>query len=174
MEQRNMIMWVLLSVIVLLAMSSGVQAQELTEVNASDVLEQIEKGEDICLENARITGELDLSKIYLKTVHIDRPKWQLLDLGLEEELKIVESKITITNSVFENDGDFSNTLFRKPVDFYGIAFLGKTDFRGVNFGECVKFDSASFSSDAKFDSANFGIASFRQTNFRGNTNFFWR
>ena len=73
MEQRNAITWALLSVIIVLLMTTCVQAQESVEVPASKILEQIENGEDdINYENVRITGELDLSEIELETVSIER------------------------------------------------------------------------------------------------------
>ena len=72
MESKNAIVWALLVVLVVLAMSTGVQAQELREVPASEILEKIRAGEDIHLENVRITGELNVSKIELKTVPITR------------------------------------------------------------------------------------------------------
>ena len=170
---RNVIVGVLLPVLVVLTMSIGVQAQEFREeVPASDILEQIKNGEDIYLENVRITGELDLSKIELKTVPIARTWWQIEEFGLEEEFKIVKSKITITNSVFENDVDFSNTQFRKPLDFSDTEFSCKTDFRGVHFSERVDFVKTSFSDYADFRGANFsGHAEFRDANFSGHAEF---
>ncbi|MHC1574572.1 MAG: hypothetical protein ACXQTY_02030 [Candidatus Methanogasteraceae archaeon] len=53
-------------------MSDVVQAQELREVPASWILEQIRAGEDVYLENVRITGEFNLSRIELETVPISR------------------------------------------------------------------------------------------------------
>ncbi|KAF5436339.1 hypothetical protein C5S35_09040, partial [Candidatus Methanophagaceae archaeon] len=72
MALRSAILWTLFSVIVVFVLSTGVQAQELTDVPASDILEQIRKGEDVAYENVNITGKLDLSKINLTTVPIAR------------------------------------------------------------------------------------------------------
>jgi len=55
MEPKKVFMWLFLHILLVSMMSTGCQAQELTEVNASDILEQIENGEDIYLENVRIT-----------------------------------------------------------------------------------------------------------------------
>ena len=116
MEPRNVIVWTLLVVLVVLLMSAVVQAQELTEVPASEILEKIQAGEDVHLENVRITGEFNLSKIELETAPIVctsvEIEWVSLKegpkiyYGLLNELKIIESEITIINSVFEN---------RKPI-----------------------------------------------------------
>ncbi len=75
MALRSAILWTLFSVIVVFVLSMGVQAQELTDVPASDILELIENGEDIYLENVRITGELNLSTIELQKV--PNPREQL-------------------------------------------------------------------------------------------------
>ncbi|MEA3281699.1 MAG: hypothetical protein U9Q68_03930 [Euryarchaeota archaeon] len=72
MEPRNVILWILLPVLVVLAMAAGVQAQELREVPASEILEKIQAGEDVSYMNVRVTGELDISKIELETVPIAR------------------------------------------------------------------------------------------------------
>jgi hypothetical protein len=102
MALRNVIAWTLCLGMVVLLMTTGVQTQE--EVPASTILEQIENGEDVYLEDARITGELNLSKIELKTVPIalTGTEWQIEHFGLEEELKIVESRIAITNSIMQS------------------------------------------------------------------------
>ena len=172
MTPRNVIMWTLLPVLVVLIVSSGVPAQGLTEVPASKILEQIENGEDVYIEDARITGELNLSKIEVETVPIARPELELEIFGLEEELKIVESEIAITNSVFENDVDFSNTLFNNTLNFYNTTFSGKADFRGASFSDATGFWDANFSGGADFWNARFsGYASFRNASFSGNTYF---
>lgn len=106
MALRSVIMWTLFSVIVVFVLSTSVQAQELTDVPASDISKQIESGEDIYLENALIKGEFNLSKLDLKTIY-----------GLMLKLKVVESEIKINNSVFENDVNMCNTTFRKTFIF---------------------------------------------------------
>ena len=171
MEPKNVILWAILPAIVVLVMSTGVQAQELREVPANDILEQIEDGEDVYLDHVYVTGMLDLNKIELETVYIGRSERQLF-WGLEEELKIVESKITIKNSVFGNDVNFHNAQFRKKIVFHGTAFSCKTNFRGAIFGDDVNFMYASFGDDANFESVSFGgYANFWYASFSDNTGF---
>jgi len=173
MKPRNVIVWILLLGIVVLTMSTSVQAKELTEVNATDILEKIENGENIFLEDVRIIGELDLSKIELNTIPIARPMRVITLRGLKEELKIVESKIEIHNSAFEDDFDFSNTQFRKDIIFLGTSFLGKINFKGADFRDDVNFFGANFGGNASFQDANFaGDADFWDANFGGN-GLFW-
>lgn len=166
MKQKNTIVWILLLGIVVLLLSSYVQAKELTEVNATDILEQIENGENIALNECRITGELDLSKRELNTITIARSKCEI-DHGLEEELNIVESKINIQDSVFVDDVNFSNTQLRKcfainnrtsflgKVDFSGAEFCDRADFKFADFHGKADFDSAAFAGDAYFTGATF-------------------
>ena len=178
MKQKNVIVWILLLAIVVLLMPTGVQAQELIEVKATDILKEIENGEDVYFENVRITGKLNLSTIELEKVPIARSDDEIRIWGLEEELKIVESTIDIYGSVFEGDVDFSNTQFLKNIDFSGTSFLGNidfsgadfsgyyADFRGADFSGSVNFQFANFSGDVSFedavfsDDARFGVADF--------------
>jgi hypothetical protein len=165
-------MWTLFSVIVVFVLSTGVQAQELREVPASDILEQIENGEDVAYENVKITGKLDLSKINLTTVPNTRSARDIEDYGLEKELNIVESNIEIRNSVFAEDVDFSNTEFRKDIVFSRTSFSSKNDFIGANFAGYAGFMAANFAGYADFMAANFaGDAYFRDTDFTGDALF---
>ena len=174
MKLKNVIVWILLLGIIVLLMSTSVQAEELTEVNATDILEQIENGEDIYRENVRIKGELDLSEIELKTIPNTRTEREISLYDLEEELKIVESKIEIHDSVFEDDVDFSNTQFRKDIDFSGTSFLGEINFRGANFAGYTSFWGANFAGYTSFWDANFaGDAGFWDANFGSDAGFWF-
>jgi len=193
MEPKKVFMWLFLHILLVSMMSTGCQAQELTEVNASDILEQIENGEDIYLENVRITGELNLNNIELETLSIKRSNLQEATFDLNDELKVVKSKITIRYSVFESDVDFSNTQFNEALDFYNTSFTGETDLRGASFIQSTdfqlvkfndgadfrwakfhvdaNFEDASFNYYAMFDNANFNITYFNNVIFDGSTYF---
>ena len=161
MDPRNAISWMFLPVIVVLVMSAGVQAEGLREVPASEILEKIQAGEDVHLKNVCITGEFNLSRIELETAPIVCTSREIewysfkrgpkIHYGLVNELKIIESEITIIDSVFENSVDFSDTRFKKPVGFHGTLFLNISDFSGVSFDGYADFDHASFGGDADFN-----------------------
>ena len=171
MALRNVIMWTLFSVIVVLVLSTGVQAQELREVNASDILEQIQAGEDVLFDHLYVTGALDLSNIEVEPVYIERSGHQLF-YGLKEELKPVESSITITNSVFENDVNFQNAWFSNPINFRGTTFSREANFRGAIFDYSVLFNDVRFDDDAYFDRVTFGgAANFKNANFGADIGF---
>jgi uncharacterized protein YjbI with pentapeptide repeats len=92
--------------------------------------------------------------------------------GLEKELNIVESKITIWDSVFKEAVDFSNTEFREDVEFIRTSFLSRNDFLGANFARDAHFWVANFTGDANFNSANFARgAYFGNASFTGNASF---
>ena len=169
---KRTFVWLFCLAIIVLLMPTDVQAKELREVSASEILKQIENGEDIFLENVSITGELDLCEIELENVPISRTEWEIEYVGLEEKLKIVESEIAIINSVFENDVGFSYTQFIKDIDISRTTFLGEIDFRGADFCGDANIEDAIFNGDADFRHANFtGYAGFRDTNFAGNAYF---
>jgi uncharacterized protein YjbI with pentapeptide repeats len=171
-EMKRTIVWMFCLAIIVLLMATGVQAQKLREVNATEILKQIENGEDIFLENVRITGKLDLRNINLKNVSKARFAREIEYYGLEKELKIVESEIKIPNSFFEEDVGFSNTEIRKDIDFSGTSFLRKSDFSGANFARGASFKDANFTGGASFNYANFAkTARFRDANFAGDASF---
>lgn len=171
-----MIMRVLLSILIILAISTGVQAQRLKEVNANDILKQIEMGDNIYIKDAYIIGELNLSKIKIKTVPVERKSvaWILPSneiLSLEPKLKIVESKIYIENSVFKDNVDFSDTRF-KYLYLINTYFSSNADFKGDDFND-VSFWGSSFNGNTYFWNANFSgdSAYFENVAFRGFTIF---
>ncbi len=187
---KNVIVWILLLGIVVLLMSTSVQAKELTEINATDILKQIENGEDVFLRDVRIIGELNLSKIELETVpnaewdedivfyvaesSTETPNLYSETYDLEKKLKIVESNIVIRNSIFEEDVDFSNTKFRRNVVFTGTSFSSNAGFWYANFTDNAFFQDANFAGTANFNGANFvGTANFNDANFAGDAGF-WR
>ena len=171
MAPRNVIVWILLPVLVVLAMSAGVQAQELREVPASWILEKIQAGEDVNYTNVRVTGELDLSRIELETVSVERTWREIEYFGLKEESKLLESKITIKDSIFETDVNFQNTSLT-DVNFQNTSFLGKTDFNVTIFGCDAHFEDANFVGDAHFEDARFGgSAHFEDAHFFGDADF---
>lgn len=156
-------------------------ADEYRDVQASEILKQIENGEDVYLENCRIVGELNLSKIKFETV--PNPKYnELLESGLSEEtlklhgidedLKIVEINITIHNSIFVSNLDFSNILFKKSPSFVGVNFSSLVYFTNTNFSDTVDFSGATFGNSSNFSGTTFGDSTdFGQSIFGDSTDF---
>ncbi len=165
---------ILLLTVVLYLLSTIVQATEYKvvnkEVQAADILNHIEKGEDVNLTNCCIVGELNLSKIELKTVPMT-------------DLRIITSNISIEDSKFENKLDFSNVQFNNTVSFKRTFFKNFADFQDKDFFNSANFHDANFNKDADFSniyashSADFNYAYFhnsalfRMTKFTNDANF---
>ncbi|AKB23395.1 potassium channel family protein [Methanosarcina sp. WH1] len=140
-------------------------AEYSREVQASEILKQIENGDDVNLTDCRIIGELDLSEIELQTVPNPRyneslefgafneEKWRYY--GGNKDLKVVESNIKIHNSIFENDLDFSNALFKKSFFFVDVNCSSTANCISTNFSDSATFVGATFGDSAFFDEATF-------------------
>lgn len=83
MKCRKLLFWALFSFFLLISMSMVGLADEYIEVQASEILKQIEKGEDVNLTNCRIIGELNFNEIKLENV--PNPKYN--ELKYNESLK---------------------------------------------------------------------------------------
>ncbi|WP_187151837.1 potassium channel family protein [Methanosarcina siciliae] len=151
--------------LVLTTMSTISLATEYRDVRASEILKQIENGEDVNLTDCRIIGELNLSEIEVETV--PNPKYSELlesgffdgeDLkryGVNKDLKVVESNIKIRNSIFENDLDFSNALFNKSLFFVEGNFTSTVNFLCTTFGDFASFIGATFGDSSYFLNTTF-------------------
>jgi acetyltransferase-like isoleucine patch superfamily enzyme len=161
--------YILLLTLVFSVLSIGVQATEYkvvnTEVNAEDILKHIENSDDVNLTNCRIVGELNLSKIELKTVPMT-------------DLQMSTSNISIEDSKFENKLDFSNAQFNNTVSFKRTFFTDSADFSYTNFNNSADFSYTNFTDSADFQGMDFfNSANFHDANFNKDANFidarFW-
>ncbi|MDW5551599.1 pentapeptide repeat-containing protein [Methanosarcina sp.] len=146
-------------------------ADEYRDVQASEILKQIENGEDVYLENCRIVGELNLSKIKFETV--PNPKYQEhLDFfyTVNKDLKVAESEISIHNSIFSNDLDFSNVLFKKSISFVEVNCSSFVNFTSTTFNNTVNFSGTAFGDSAFFHGATFNnTVNFSEATFSNST-----
>lgn len=155
-------------------MSTVAQAIEYKEVKAEDVLKQIEHGEDVYLENCRIVGEINLTDIQLQEIINPRYYYdfELGYLGFNEKLKVVESNISIKDSIFENNLDFSNALFKNSLIFVNVNCSSNAKFVDTYFNSIVGFRETTFNNTANFGRATFYyIANFDNVTFNSNANF---
>ncbi len=185
MKFRTLTSYILLSILVILLLCTEVQANEYREVNAKvkaeDILKHIENDDDINLTDCSIVGELNVSKIKLKT--IPNPYFHksldaryttalLFYIDLKENLSIIESNITIENSTFKNTFDFSNVLFINSADFSGTIFNNSTNFSGTIFNNSADFSGTIFNNSTNFTGATFNNSTnFSWTIFNNSTNF---
>ena len=171
-------------------------------IQAGEILAAIEHGEPIEYDDVIVEGDLDLSGLDLLSEHVGRTWFEIEVLDLTEEVKVVNSSISITNSEIRGNVVFSNAIFRKSIDFTGTNFSGDDDFHGSEFsdkdayfreavfsGEYADFSWAKFSGgnadfdgavfsggDADFNGAVFsgGYANFYETEFSGGDAYFDR
>jgi len=158
------------------------EESERRVVPASEILAKIERGEAVEYDDVIIEGDLDISELNLPTEHVDRTEEEK-QFGLSDELKVISSPITITNSEIQGKVNFSNVKFQKPVDFGGAEFgryagfggaefTGDAYFREAEFGGNANFGEAEFGGYAYFGGAEFtGDAYFREAKFTGDANF---
>jgi len=151
-------------------------SNQRTVIQASEILAKIERGEDVEYDGVIVKGDLDISG---------------LDL-----LKVISSKIIITNSEIQGEVNFQNAhlqkkiafeevVFGEDVYFEGAKFDGHDDFfweefgryassfqRAV-FGRSAYFQGAELSGYANFVGAKFlgGDADFTRVKFSGNVRF---
>ncbi|MGV8076134.1 MAG: pentapeptide repeat-containing protein [Methanosarcina sp.] len=187
MKFRPLTSYILLSILVILLLCTEVQANEYREVNAKvkaeDILKHIENDDDINLTDCSIVGELNVSKIKLKT--IPNPYFHksldaryttalLFYIDLKENLSIIESNITIENSTFKNTFDFSNVLFINSADFSGTIFNNSADFTGATFNNSTNFSWTIFNNSTNFSGATFyNLVYFAGVIFNNSADFTW-
>ena len=158
MKTSNIIIISILLITLLFSTSSFAQPDYSQEVNSSDILKQIENGEDIYISDSVIKGKLNLSNANLSEDE-------------ESGLKIVRSKITILNSHFENSNrervvDFSNTIFENEIEFDNCN-LYWVDFSKSHFKQDVIFKQS------KIYNCNFSeIIYHKKADFRGTDIFY--
>ncbi len=143
-------------------------------VQASEILAKIERGEPVEYDGVIVEGDLDLSGLDLQTKQVERTWDEIVYLGLTEEVKLVESSISIRDSEIRGDVNLGNSIFQEPVNFEGTNFTEEAWFPGANFSGSASFWKANFSDYANFGWAKFsGFANFGWANFSDYANFGW-
>ena len=114
---------------------SAVGGSDYSEiVQASEILEKIQKGSPVQYDNAIVRGNLDLSQIALPEMRVNRTVFETKILGLSQDANLIISPIEIRNATFEGNTNFENTVFYGSVDFSGSNFTSFATFHGAQFG----------------------------------------
>ena len=125
-------------------------------VQAEEILAKIERGEPVEYENVVIEGDLNLNKVELPTEHVERTKFEIEDLRLAEEAKLVSSPIIIIKSEIQNAVYFGDVIFRDSVIFRGTKFRKDANFRWARFKHVAAiFHNVQFRGDAYFYGVRF-------------------
>jgi hypothetical protein len=128
---------------------------KMTEINASEILDKIRKGEPVKYDHVIIKGELELGKLNLPKRLINRTDIEINSLGFEYEITIITSIIKITNSEIQGISNFSDAAFDQEIDFSGSRFNKEADFRGSRFNGPTDFSWSQFSEYALFGGSQF-------------------
>jgi hypothetical protein len=164
-----LLMMILGSLMVNLAQGSE---QHMREVQASEVLDKISKGEPVQYDYVIIKGDWQLYGLGLPTKHVDRNENEINNYSLSENLTLVMSPIHIHNSIIEGATDLSNTVFFASVDFNDSSFNSPAGFRGSQFNSPVYFIGSKFNSRVNFVDSKFNSgAYFWKTKFNGHAYF---
>ncbi len=108
-------------------------------VQASEILEKIEKGEPVNYDNRVIEGN----------INIRDPK------DLDISMKEIRSQISIQYCLIKSEVDFSNVLFGESVSFNNSTFLARANFNNSFFNKNAKFDGVRFNNGGNFTQALF-------------------
>ncbi len=144
--------------------SDGASEDSREEVQASEILAAIERGEPVDYDGVIVEGDLDLSRRTLGPVHFNETEFR----GL----------VDFMGTDFAGDAWFSGAEFSRYAKFEEAKFSNNADFRGASFsskdakGRCGNFMKAEFNGDADFEETNFsGAAHFGGVNFSGSADF---
>lgn len=176
-----MVKSIFVSVAFLLVVSAAEGSDTLKEVHASEILEQITKGEPVKYDHVTVVGDLDISQLELEW---ESDGFEVPDL---KGKRLVKSPIQIRNSeihgqvnfseaIFLESIDFANTKFRGDVYFFDAVFEGYANFRDTYFDDEAFFEDAIFNEWTYFNGAQFNrYANFMSSKFdkRADFKYIW-
>jgi len=156
-----------------------------TRVEASDVLDQINKGKAVNYKDAEIVGDLDFTAVKDVTreghdhwlniwstktysCHVKSPVSFVNCLFLGDVLAYIhdDAENETYNAVFHEDVDFEGCEFRRESAFKYAKFLKKANFENTKYQEEALFKYAKFSTGVSFSKACFyDDANFKYTKF---------
>jgi hypothetical protein len=146
------------------------------------------------LSQSVIKGELDFQQLSLQTPLVGealspllselekerlQENYELQSLANPEQLSqsvdygnVFRGVLTLVDTQFEDDADFSNIFFLQRVDAAGVSFAETSDWSNDVFSRKVDFSQADFIKDTDFSNSQFGEkAKFNQAKFKEITNF---
>jgi uncharacterized protein YjbI with pentapeptide repeats len=175
---KSILLVLVLFILILTFLPQNVLAEENRQVNASEILGKITRGEPVEVTNCVIIGDLDVSDL--------RKDLEIIEIGGIKR-RIVESPIKIKDSTIQGNVNFNPIYFNDMVVFNNVTFEGRAsffyavfnkqpDFQESTFKDAADFSHATFNKGAfferaKFKSASFNNASFNKSAFFGFTTF---
>ncbi|WP_299991033.1 pentapeptide repeat-containing protein [uncultured Pontibacter sp.] len=157
-----------------------------TRVNASEIIDKINRGEAVTYKNAVIVGVLDLTT--LDNMHIEKKSDD--KYSTKEYLSTVKVPLTFVDCTFKDDvlayynpdnqdiklfnrkNEVFNTNFDKAVRFENCVFEGYSAFKYSKFKEDVSFAGSRFRHEGNFKYSKFSkSADYSNVKFEEEANF---
>jgi len=150
--------------------------RENQRISASDVLQELARGEQVRLLGCTISGDLDVNRLFVQDEGFDTSDLSVETSGGAKKLTFTQS-LTFDSCTFEGDVCFAppwespeslSVRFEKDVVFNSSKFCGQSRFSGASFGALSGFDGCGFDRVASFRNAVFcGRAMYRTAAFDG-------
>lgn len=164
-----------LLVLCLLPLLSLAQAK----VNASEILDKINRGEAVSYRDAEIVGDLNLTR--LKNMKLKKGESAEYISTVASPVSFINCRFTgnvlayenpSDGSLFDNSDEVYNTDFEKDVQFENCTFEQKNAFKYSHFNGSASFAGSSFSEEALFKYSKFsGGINFSNAKFISDANF---
>jgi hypothetical protein len=142
-------------------------------IDADDLFEMIESGEPVEGSGSIITGNLYIGYANLPdSIMVNRNQYASHKCG--PNVKVVKSRINLSDAVFQGSVDFHNVNFQNEVDFSHVTFKGDAIFPCCVFNKSPNFYGAKFSKLAFFSGSEFQKkAYFNNSQFNQSARFEW-
>lgn len=141
-------------------------------IKAVDLMERIEMGAPIEYKNVIIEGDINLSSLQLFSKKKERSEFEQEIVYLSDEVKLIESPISIMDSEIRGLVYANNIFFNQSITLNGCLFDQNVQFRGAQFGEDISVQGSSFADDTYFEWAEFyGKVDFQKSIFNESSHF---
>jgi hypothetical protein len=159
-------------VLILLALIlAAAPAECLTIVDASEILDKIQRGEPVEYQDSYIKGDISLNTSHPNSHEVKRTDYVSNILLIGGSVWPVNSSINITDSIIDGNVKFGSAEFLKPVRISNST-MKKVDFNGSIFSDIAQFDGSTFNDLSLFSGSNFKrFANFEQSKFNGPSEF---
>jgi len=160
-------------ILILTIIPQNAAADGTQQVNASEILENITRGDPVYVNNnSIIVGDLDVSKIwnYLEIVQKGDIKWRVVESSIEIRDSTIQGNVNFNPIYFNDTVEFKNVTFEGSTSFYNATFNKQPDFQKSSFKDLADFSHATFNGGAhffetKFNEARFWNATFNKPTF---------
>ena len=148
-------------IILICFISFSFQSFAQSTIRAEEIIEQINRGDDVKYENVKIEGVLDLTALDNRQEYKKGSSW--FGGSTYKYESQVEVKIEFINCIFQDDvlayynenDDTYIAHFENDVIFRSCTFKNKSEFKYSEFQEKAVFISTIFEEDANFKYAEF-------------------